>query len=110
MLSRAEYRGYIASREWTQKKDEYARSKMQKSCWCCGAHDVLLDTHHLTYKRLGKERLTDLRKVCRHCHKGIHNLARRKGWTLWGATTAWKRRMQRRLKRTTCKAQRYRRQ
>jgi hypothetical protein len=30
------------------------------------------DVHHLTYKRLGHEKLKDLQALCWHCHKFVH--------------------------------------
>jgi hypothetical protein len=81
---------------------------LQKGCWCCGAAEEVLDLHHKTYKRLGKERLTDLCRLCRYCHKQVHQLATGKGLSLWTATIKWRQRMQRgwrRAKKAVTKAE-----
>jgi 5-methylcytosine-specific restriction endonuclease McrA len=31
-----------------------------------------VEVHHLTYERLGEERLTDLVALCRSCHEREH--------------------------------------
>lgn len=41
----------------------------------CGETQVQL--HHLTYERIGDERLTDLRPLCIRCHALVHVLERR---------------------------------
>jgi 5-methylcytosine-specific restriction endonuclease McrA len=38
---------------------------------------VVLEVHHLTYKRFGHERLEDLKTLCRRCHATEHDWQRR---------------------------------
>ena len=39
---------------------------------CSGAHAT--EAHHLTYKTLGREKLTDMLAVCSACHRAIHGI------------------------------------
>jgi len=58
--------GYLRSDHW----QEVRRKKLKQAgykCEACG-QKVKLDIHHLTYERLGKERLSDLQALCRSCH------------------------------------------
>lgn len=43
---------------------------------------MILDVHHRTYERLGKERLSDVAAVCRFCHDLIHAAERTSGLQL----------------------------
>jgi len=88
------YRQYISSPQWREKRRQFFASKMNKChglkgkwrCVCCMRDDVPLDLHHRTYKRLGNERINvDLIPVCRPCHDEIHDLTRA-GIHLWKAT------------------------
>ena len=51
---------------------EYYRPRILKRaggfCEACGKKTRCLEVHHLTYKRLGRERDEDLQAVCRPCH------------------------------------------
>jgi hypothetical protein len=93
------YRTYIRSDSWQEVCARYNKSKLQKTCWCCGADDVPLDLHHKSYKTLGNENLNHLCRVCRGCHEQIHELARETGIHLWGATKAVRRRYQRKARK-----------
>lgn len=65
-MTRAEYRAYLASREWAVLK-EHVRARSGGRCERCreGDHE---QTHHLTYERIGHEHLEDLLGVCEACH------------------------------------------
>lgn len=76
-----EYKAYIRSAQWEQKKRE--RMKIDNYCCVmCGRsrdHCRTLQVHHITYTRLGHENvLTDLCTVCGSCHKKLHNYYDRK--------------------------------
>jgi len=66
---------YIRSAQWAAKKAEFFASDCYRSkqCYICqtpwqeGFH-----VHHMTYSRLGEERLNDLAVTCPGCHKLIH--------------------------------------
>lgn len=62
-----DYHTYLASREWAQKR-EAVRNRCGNVCERChrAPHQ---QTHHLTYARVGHERLEDLLGVCKRCHK-----------------------------------------
>ena len=86
------YYQYIKSDLWKQKKAKFYASKYFKNgrfCMCCKTKNVPLEVHHKTYKRLFKERLSDLFAVCRTCHELIHQIHKtRKSIknNLWSAT------------------------
>lgn len=68
-----EYRKYILSPERKNKRNEYLK-KALNTCECCKlvfkSKDLCL--HHHNYKRVWKEKETDLAVVCVLCHKKIH--------------------------------------
>lgn len=64
------YDDYIRSAKWRNTSDLMKRY-VGYVCQRCKIkfHAGQLDTHHLTYKRLGREKLTDLAVLCRvTCH------------------------------------------
>lgn len=61
------YHEYLASREWAILKNA-VRERSGGVCERCGLAPHT-QTHHLTYERLGNERLEDLQGVCRGCHE-----------------------------------------
>lgn len=83
------YRDYIRSAAWAEKRAAYRRSNLPQGCYVCGARKV--DLHHKTYKRLGAERLTDLLPLCREHHFRAHDMLRNakaaganpSKWNLW---------------------------
>jgi hypothetical protein len=68
--ARREYDLYLSSPHW---RSLTARIKLARGSKCerCGATERL-DTHHLTYDRLGCERDEDLMVLCRECHLSLH--------------------------------------
>lgn len=73
------YRKYLTSPEWKAKRQEFMESpRTSNDCWCCGRkYELGFNLHHVTYDRLGNERMSDLRMVCKPCHKYIHAVANR---------------------------------
>jgi hypothetical protein len=65
--SRPDYHDYIKSKQWRKIR----RLQPNKSCDVCGTM-VNLELHHLTYKRLGRERKDDLIWRCNEHHEGLH--------------------------------------
>ena len=61
------YRKYLASREWAVLKEK-VRVRSGGICERCfmAPH---VQTHHVTYERMGHERLEDLEGVCEDCHE-----------------------------------------
>ncbi len=66
---RGAYRVYLDSPAW----QELRKRKLQelRRCQGCGG-DECLQVHHLTYERIGHERLTDLMVLCHLCHAKEH--------------------------------------
>lgn len=68
--SQAEYNAYINSDEWREKARRI-RERDGYRCQICGASDVPLEVHHLTYARLRRERDDDLITLCHDCHSKV---------------------------------------
>jgi len=64
------YSEYLRSREWKAKK-AVALDYHGRKCADCGATEPL-EVHHLTYKRLGREKMKDLLVLCGACHRIRH--------------------------------------
>ena len=62
---------YMSSVAW-QLKREMVLARDKHSCRSCTSLDRL-EVHHITYQRLGNEKLSDLVTVCRDCHQKIHD-------------------------------------
>jgi hypothetical protein len=83
-----EYARYVSSDEWRRCRTRFLRTsdrvrRMVKKyhriiCEFCHS-DSKFNLHHKTYKRLGKERATDLIILCDHCHQTVHDLAKKVG-------------------------------
>jgi hypothetical protein len=69
------YSAYLTSPHWRALKVQYRGSDRPQACICGETEGIHL--HHLTYDRIGAERLTDLLPLCRLCHELIHVLERR---------------------------------
>ena len=67
------YNKFIFSPAWVEKKRLFRLTRDWPICFKCGAWDVPMDVHHLTYARFGGDELMeDLEYVCRPCHNEIH--------------------------------------
>jgi hypothetical protein len=68
-MNRSDYKAYLASREWAVLKEQ-VRDRCAGMCERCffGPYQ---ETHHLTYERVGHERLEDLLAVCSACHEYV---------------------------------------
>lgn len=64
------YAAYLRSPHW-QALRRQALDLARRRC-PCGACTGL-QVHHLTYARLGAERLGDLAVLCRGCHRRVHS-------------------------------------
>lgn len=65
-MNRVDYKAYLASREWAVLKEQ-VRLRSRDYCERC-LTAPRQETHHLTYERIGAERLEDLLGVCSPCH------------------------------------------
>jgi len=62
---------YMAS--LTYKEFKPALIKRYRGCQACRSDDLSrLIIHHVTYKRYGCEKISDLRLLCRDCHDEFH--------------------------------------
>ena len=69
-----EYVDYIHSDKWRQKREDYISIKKPTSCGSCRRpFQHHFNLHHLSYKHLGDEPLTDLIMLCPKCHERLHN-------------------------------------
>lgn len=64
------YAAYLASREWSLKK-EAVHERSHGRCERCLANHIDA-VHHLTYIRKYNERLEDLQGICNACHEFNH--------------------------------------
>lgn len=65
-----DYWRYMASPEWHATK-LLALDRAKHKCDICGAKERL-HVHHRTYRRLGREELSDLQVLCQGCHENHH--------------------------------------
>lgn len=76
-----QYKEYLKSKEWEQKKEERMKVDGYR-CVMCGRdmeHCRTMQVHHVSYKRLGHENIyTDLCTLCGSCHKKLHNYYNRR--------------------------------
>jgi len=63
----AKYDAHMASPEWAALR-EAVRKRCGNVCEVCGIA-AMVQAHHLNYKRLGHELLSDLLGICIPCHK-----------------------------------------
>lgn len=69
-LRKKRYKSYLKSPRWKAKRKRVLARDGFK-CVRCG-NKYNLQVHHLTYKRIFKERLSDLITLCQSCHKKEH--------------------------------------
>lgn len=69
---RPNYVLYLQSDAWKRISEE-VRKRARGRCEKCRQNPIE-DIHHLTYVRLGCERLEDLRALCRLCHQASHGI------------------------------------
>lgn len=70
-----DYPAYLDSEEW-QRLRRRVLERDGHRCTGCGSEDAL-QAHHFTYKRISRERLTDLVTLCEGCHKARHGVPMR---------------------------------
>ena len=64
---------YLRSYKW-QDKRKAVLIRDSYTCQKCTASGIPLDVHHLHYKNIGNEPLTDLVSLCRTCHDEVHKI------------------------------------
>lgn len=70
------YDHYLRSPEWQALRVRHA-DEFGDSCGLCEVDEGIRQLHHMTYERVGQERLTDLVRLCANCHQMVHALERR---------------------------------
>lgn len=70
MASTTPYGDYLRSSHW-QRQRKKAFAYWGDKCFVCGYRKGL-QVHHLTYERLGHERMEDLRVLCERHHEWEH--------------------------------------
>lgn len=65
------YRSYLKGAHW-KKTAKRRRALAGWKCEECGATRCVLEVHHLTYARRGRERMGDLQVLCSVCHHEVH--------------------------------------
>lgn len=68
------YEEYLNSDIWQNFRKRYFKSRRRKHCMCCRTPNFEVELHHLTYDRLGKERLADVVPLCREHHEAVHEI------------------------------------
>jgi 5-methylcytosine-specific restriction endonuclease McrA len=66
-----QHKQYLDTDTWKGKR-EMVLLRDNYTCTICGKYGGELHVHHKSYKRHGKERITDLITVCKKCHKKFH--------------------------------------
>jgi len=69
-----EYQKYLESPHWKQTRSK--KRGRTRGCGICGAAESL-DVHHMNYRELFDVEMSDLRVLCRTCHRFAHVLHRR---------------------------------
>jgi len=68
------YSEYLKSARWKRFKLRYFKSR-RKVCSCGSTSSIQL--HHKTYVRLGREKFSDVKRMCYKCHKKYHKNKRK---------------------------------
>ena len=69
-MKKKSYSRYRKTKRWQGKRRTIIKRAGNK-CRKCKKRRAT-QVHHETYKRIGRERLSDLTAVCGGCHKRIH--------------------------------------
>lgn len=72
-LGHETYDQYISSAHWIKFKEEVLDTLFYNGCIACDY--PLFDFHHLTYRRLGNECLSDVIPLCKRCHDAVHKVS-----------------------------------
>lgn len=74
-MTRTEYRQYIQSEQWQQRRKEFLMNHFRcercfmPRCIARFIYDQDLHVHHRNYQRIGCEEDSDLLALCRRCHE-----------------------------------------
>jgi 5-methylcytosine-specific restriction endonuclease McrA len=73
------YNQYIKGPRWAAKREAWFNA-FGKYCRACGTAYGPIQLHHMTYDRLGRERMSDLVALCANCHKEVEITLPPGGW------------------------------
>ena len=62
---------YLKSPAWNKKRKQVL-ARDHYTCTKCGKTNLTLNVHHLSYKNLPNEPLSDLTSLCTSCHTQVH--------------------------------------
>ena len=65
-----DYNDYLKSRHWRQIKERMYQ--LYKACQACGTTKDLNVHHNKGYGNIGREKLSELRLLCKRCHYRAH--------------------------------------
>jgi hypothetical protein len=65
------YKNYLKSDHWNDFKSSVYGGKKKRRCAVCGTY-YNLNTHHIDYKRIGREHASDVLVLCGDCHRKYH--------------------------------------
>ena len=67
------YKKYLKGSHWSDFKTKtYNSGKGKRRCAVCGSYEKL-NIYHTSYKRLGKEKASDVMILCKNCHNDYHS-------------------------------------
>lgn len=66
------YQDYLITVHWQKTREQKLKDAGYKCEQC--PRDENLEVHHLTYERLGEERMGDLQALCPICHRKTHGI------------------------------------
>lgn len=66
------YEDYLTTAHWQETRKRKLMAVGHK-CQRCNRYHAL-EVHHLTYERLGEERMEDLEVLCPICHRKAHGI------------------------------------
>jgi hypothetical protein len=66
------YKQYLKTKHWQDFKTSVYKNGKSRRCAICGSY-YGLNTHHISYKRIGKEHASDIVVLCGDCHSKYHN-------------------------------------
>lgn len=76
-MNKEEYQGYLKSDHWKElrkeKRNRVSKKKGKVRCAVCAATESI-ETHHLFYRNIYDVQTSDLRMLCKTCHKTVHDL------------------------------------
>jgi len=80
---------YLKSRHWRDFVDMLRIEGYLSKCFICGSDGKVweeqLDPHHITYKNIGNENISDIVCLCEFCHDKLHERVKREGLKLENA-------------------------